>query len=84
MSLVIDCATCTFRATSACKACVVTFILDNGDRAESGLESESWSRRRTTESVVVDASELFALRRLEAAGLVPGLRHEEAPESGAG
>ena len=57
--LTIDCAECAHRHTSVCDDCVVTFIVD----------------RRPEDAVVVDADEARAVRMLERAGLVPGVRH---------
>ena len=62
MSLHIDCATCVRQETSSCDDCVVSFIV----------------AREPTDAVVIDVAEFAALRRLESAGLVPGLRHQEA------
>lgn len=58
-SFVIDCADCAFQRTSTCDDCVVSFIVD----------------REPEDAVVVDADEARAVRLLERAGLVPGLRH---------
>jgi hypothetical protein len=63
-TLIIDCDDCSHQHTSICDDCVVTFICSQSER----------------ETVVVDATERLALRRLSAAGLVPALRH--APRSG--
>jgi len=59
-SLTIDCADCTHRHTDVCDDCVVSFIV--------GREPE--------DALVVDADEARAVRLLERAGLVPGVRHE--------
>jgi hypothetical protein len=56
----IDCAACTHRHTPVCDDCVVSFIV--------GREPE--------DALVVDAAEARAVRLLERAGLVPGVRHE--------
>jgi len=56
----IDCADCTHRCTDVCDDCVVSFIV--------GREPE--------DALVVDADEARAVRLLERAGLVPGVRHE--------
>ena len=58
-SITIDCATCVMRETSACDDCVVTFLCE----------------REPNEAVLLDLSELQALRRLAQAVLAPGLRH---------
>jgi hypothetical protein len=55
----IDCAECALEGTEACGDCVVTWLVDH-DRASV---------------VVVDLSEVRALRALQAGGLVPELRH---------
>lgn len=62
--LIIDCDQCAHQHTSTCDDCVVTFICSSD----------------ASETVVVDATERLALRRLNQAGLVPDLRH--APRSG--
>lgn len=58
-TLTIDCADCRHRLTSVCDDCVVSFIVG----------------RRPEDAVVVDADEVRAVRLLEQAGLVPGVRH---------
>ena len=55
----IDCADCTHRHTSVCDDCVVSFIVG----------------RQPEDAVVVDVEEARAVRLLEQAGLVPGVRH---------
>lgn len=55
----IDCADCQHQHTSVCDDCVVSFIV--------GREPE--------DAVVIDADEARAVRLLEEAGLVPGVRH---------
>ena len=60
--LIIDCGTCCMRETSACEDCVVTFLCD----------------REPDDAVVLDVSELRALRELHQAGLAPALRHRTA------
>jgi len=55
----IDCDDCMHHRTSVCDDCVVTFIVG----------------RRPEDAVVVDADEARAVRMLEQAGLVPGVRH---------
>ena len=57
--LTIDCAECAHQHTSTCDDCVVSFLVD----------------RQPEDAVVVDADEARAVRLLERAGLVPGLRH---------
>lgn len=63
MDFTIDCRTCIRQRSSSCDDCVVTFISD----------------REPDEAVIIDAAEFAALRRLEAAGLVPSLKHDEPP-----
>ncbi len=55
----IDCADCTHQHTSVCEDCVVSFIVG----------------RQPEDAVVVDVEEARAVRLLEQAGLVPGVRH---------
>ena len=59
-SFIIDCADCAHRDTAVCEDCVVSFIV--------GREPE--------DALVVDADEARAVRLLERAGLLPGVRHE--------
>jgi hypothetical protein len=58
-SLSISCDDCTMHDTPVCGDCIVTFLCD----------------REPGEAVVIDVDEARAMRRLEQAGLVPGLRH---------
>ena len=58
-SFVFDCAECEHRHTAVCDDCVVSFIVD----------------RAPDDAVVVDVEEARAVRLLEQAGLVPGVRH---------
>jgi hypothetical protein len=58
-SFTIDCADCQHRQTAVCDDCVVSFIVG----------------RQPDDAVVVDADEARAVRLLEQAGLVPGVRH---------
>ena len=62
----ISCDDCTMQHTSACDDCVVTFICN----------------RDAHDAVVIDVEEARAVRLLERAGLVPGLRH--VPRAAAG
>ena len=55
----IDCADCTHQHTSVCDDCVVSFIVG----------------RQPDDAIVVDVDEARAVRLLEQAGLVPGVRH---------
>lgn len=60
-TLTIDCDQCALRDTDACSDCVVSFLLE----------------REPDDAVVIDAEEERAIRLLERAGLVPGLRFED-------
>ena len=55
----IDCDECVMQHTSACDDCVVTFIIE----------------RQPNDAVVIDFEEERAMRSLQDAGLVPGLRY---------
>ena len=59
-SFTIDCADCAHRDTPVCDDCVVSFIVG----------------RSPEDALVVDADEARAVRLLERAGLVPGVRHQ--------
>ena len=61
----IDCAECVLEGTDACADCVVTWLVDHDDQGV----------------VVVDLSEVRALRALQHGGLVPELRHRRRPPS---
>jgi len=56
----VDCADCAHRCTDVCDDCVVSFIVG----------------RAPEDALVVDADEARAVRLLERAGLVPGVRHQ--------
>ncbi len=56
----IDCAACAHQGTPVCDDCVVSFIVG----------------RAPEDALVVDADEARAVRLLERAGLLPGVRHE--------
>ena len=58
----ISCGTCVAHGTDACTDCVVSFLV----------------ARDPDDAIVIDADELRAVRLLERAGLVPGLRHRQA------
>jgi hypothetical protein len=58
-TLTISCDECALDKTSACKDCVVSFLLE----------------RDPADAIVIDADEARAVRLLAGAGLVPGLRH---------
>ncbi len=55
----IDCGDCAHQGTPVCDDCVVTFLVG----------------RHPEDAIVVDAEEARAVRMLEQAGLVPGVRH---------
>jgi hypothetical protein len=57
--ITIDCGDCVHQQTSMCDDCVVSFIVG----------------RQPEDAVVVDADQARAVRMLERAGLVPGVRH---------
>ena len=59
-SFTIDCADCAHHHTPVCDDCVVSFIVG----------------RAPEDALVVDADEARAVRLLERAGLVPGVRHQ--------
>ncbi|MDH4277494.1 MAG: hypothetical protein OEZ14_08455 [Acidimicrobiia bacterium] len=61
MTLTIDCGTCSRSGTATCQDCVVTFIIG----------------REPDDAVIVDAAEFAAVRRLQRAGLVPDLLHDD-------
>jgi len=55
----IDCADCVHQHSEVCDDCVVSFIVG----------------RQPEDAIVVDVEEARAVRLLEQAGLVPGVRH---------
>ena len=57
--ITIDCGDCVHQQTTMCDDCVVSFIVG----------------RQPEDAVVVDADQARAVRMLERAGLVPGVRH---------
>jgi hypothetical protein len=59
-TLRIDCEECVMDGTDACSDCVVTFLCS----------------REPDDAVVIDVTEIRALRLLEKGGLAPGLRHQ--------
>lgn len=63
--VLIDCDTCVMRRTSACRDCVMTFLLDADERG-------------ATHAVLIDEDEQRALRLFASRGLVPSLRHQRA------
>lgn len=58
-ALRIDCDECVMEGTDACADCVVTYLCG----------------REPGDAVVIDVSEVRALRLLERGGLAPALRH---------
>lgn len=64
----ISCDECVMEGTAACADCVVTFICN----------------REPDDAVVIDVEEARAVRLLERAGLVPGLRHQRRAAGSAG
>jgi len=65
-SIIIDCQSCTMRATSACPDCLVTHLCESADPA---VEHSA---------VVFDLAEQRAVRWFAEAGMVPTLRHRAA------
>lgn len=59
-AVTIECDRCTLQGTSACRGCIVSFVLD----------------RAPGDAVILDADEARALRVLADAGLVPRSRFE--------
>ncbi len=79
------------RESTVCAECVVTYILfgsAESQREEQTQETDKQppvgKRPKKSDSVVIDAEEFFALRRLQAAGLVPELRHDKPISSDIG
>ena len=64
--VVISCDSCALQASTACADCLVTFVLDQSADATA------------PPSMDFTDVELHALALLDAAGLVPSLRHREA------
>jgi hypothetical protein len=58
--LTISCDDCALCSTSACEDCVVSFLLDHDP----------------SDAIVIDAAEARAVRLLEGAGLLPGIKHQ--------
>ncbi len=58
-TLVIDCDECALDRTTACRECVVSYLLD----------------REPGDAIVINAEEARAVRLLAGGGLLPGLRH---------
>jgi hypothetical protein len=57
--LVIDCDCCELQHSDACRDCVVTFLCE----------------REPGEAVVIEETDVAALRLLHQGGLAPALRH---------
>ncbi len=62
MSLSIDCSTCVRQETDSCGDCLVSFI----------------TSREPDDAIVIDVAEFAAIRRLQAAGMIPDLQHQSA------
>ncbi len=58
-STTIDCDSCVMQHSEACDDCVVTYICN----------------REPDDAVVIELSDLRAMRMLASAGLVPELKH---------
>lgn len=58
-TLRIDCGECVMHGTEACGDCVVTFLCE----------------READDAVIIEVSEIRALRLLARGGLAPALRH---------
>jgi hypothetical protein len=67
-SITISCDDCALQRTDACDDCIVTFICE----------------RDADDALVIDVAEARAVRLLERAGLVPGLRHARRATGSAG
>ena len=65
MSFSIDCSICIRQETGSCGDCLVTFI----------------TSREPEDAIVIDVAEFAAMRRLQAAGMIPDLRHQTAASS---
>ena len=63
----ISCDDCAMQGTSTCDDCVVTFL----------------TSRDPADAVVIDVSEVRAVRALSRAGLAPALRHVPRPAADA-
>ena len=59
--LTISCDDCAYDRTSTCEDCVVSYLLGRGP----------------DDAVIIDAEEIRAVKLLESAGLLPGLRHRK-------
>ena len=71
--MIIDCDTCTARAT-ACADCVVTFLTIPVRAAPSAPVAPDPGTRTAAGAVELDAAEQHAIGVLAASGLVPPLR----------
>lgn len=72
MSVCIDCADCVRQNTSDCDDCIVTFIT----KADATGGETSAEEPKAVDAVVIDLEDYAALKRLQAAGMVPDLRHQ--------
>jgi len=71
--MIIDCDTCTARAT-ACADCVVTFLTIPVRTSPSASVAPDPGTRTAAGAVELDAAEQHAIGVLAASGLVPPLR----------
>ncbi|MGH9305182.1 MAG: hypothetical protein ACRDZ5_12375, partial [Acidimicrobiales bacterium] len=71
----ISCDDCCLQATQACEDCVVTFLCTAGEEDHEQAVTEVDPPARDG-GIIIDASEARAMRMLQGAGLIPGLRFE--------
>ena len=60
--IVIDCDSCVAQHSSACDDCLVSYLCE----------------REPDDAVLIEVDELRTLRRLQAVGLAPALRHRRS------
>lgn len=80
--ITISCDTCIMDGMAACADCVVTHLLAPAPHEhplDTTTAAATTSSTATSHAVVFDLDELRAMRVLAEAGLVPTLRHREAP-----
>ncbi|MGH9172536.1 MAG: hypothetical protein ACRD0Z_16985 [Acidimicrobiales bacterium] len=75
--MTISCDECCLDGTEACQDCVVTFLLAGDAWSEDAVMGEAPVELRPKQAVIVDASEIRAMRLLHSAGLVPTLRYHK-------
>jgi hypothetical protein len=73
--LTISCDDCRLDGTSACRDCVVSFLLTDDVTVVREVGSLS-GPRPVGGAVIVDAAEARAMKLLHSAGLVPTLRFQ--------